>query len=150
MDLVTYNANIYFFLILSLLVWFLQAVYSLQLWFFFFFTELLTNFKYFYFFKNYPRAGFLIIYATFIYFTTLLVNTFQFVLFFFILSLKKTNNRYLETASGRGMIVKGFEVVSLYLPIKVTTPGSGFLLVLQALVKAVSLVLVFVFFNSLV
>lgn len=48
------------------------------------------------------------------------------------------------------MIVKGFEVVSLYLPIKVTTPGSGFLLVLQALVKAVSLVLVFVFFNSLV
>lgn len=82
MDLVTYNANIYFFLILSLLVWFLQAVYSLQLWFFFFFTELLTNFKYFYFFKNYPRAGFLIIYATFIYFTTLLVNTFQFVLFF--------------------------------------------------------------------
>mgnify|MGYP003418471429 FL=1 len=84
MDLLTYNTNIYFFLVVSLLVWFLRLLHSLQLWFFFFFAELLINFRYFYFFQKYLKTGFIFVYLIYVFFLVTVVNPTQLILFFFI------------------------------------------------------------------
>jgi hypothetical protein len=150
MDLITYNTNIYFFLLVSLSVWFLRILYSLQLWFFFFFLELLVSFRYFFFFKKNPKISFFLVYLCYVFFAITVVNIFQFMLFFFVLGLKTTNNRYLVDNKNRGMLVQGFETICLYMPIKLATRNDSVLFFCHALLKVASVVLLFVVFNTLV
>lgn len=150
MDLITYNTNIYFFLVVSLLAWLLRVLYVIQIWFFFFFTELLVSFKYFALSSKWPRSCFILIYILFCIFLASSVNLSQFSLFFVLWCLKKTNSRYLEDIGGKGSLVKGFDTVCLYLPVAVVTSKSGMLVSLQVFTKFVYVVLLFVFFNYLV
>ena len=150
MDLVTFNTSIYFFLIVSLLVWFLRILHTCQLWVFFFFADLLISHKYFYFFKKYARGGFLLLYSIYIFFNVVVVNPLQTALFLLIFSLKKTKNRYLANVEGRGLASKSLETVFLYMPVSLVTANSAKLVSLQMLVKALSIPLVFTLFNALV
>jgi hypothetical protein len=147
MHLPLYTVHTHTFLISSLLSWFLRLVYVFQLSFFFFSIEFFFQQKYFLFFKKKKKIEFIIIHLLFILYYSLFVCFFQIFLVIFIFFLKKTTKSFFTPGNGKGMVLKSFNTIQLYLPVLFTTTQDNVTISLQFFVKILFLVVIAFFFN---